>query len=617
MTCPNQTKTPKWAIGFAALTGPFHEMSDGPLSDIFLVAVKCLAKVERHIHLVFHRWKGRGTVTDIYQSIEKYKHDAEGFMRRHFDSIPESCPIANIWVTYVNQYQGNTLASWPQSPSTFEKDGRKYYKSRNNPDSFCRDDPFPSNNLSFEYLTLPGEMAKNEYTGYLGKPQGDTDKIMGNFCIHQMPNTIYRIIYAPKCCSKYDINDVFYQPLCTPRDATFQVVVPILKSQREWLYRLMEKIGPMPPEALNDLLIRLSKDIGGHPIKFYRIKLDENCSNVVISMTNEETILPKTAQRVNDLPRCHYEERKKNKRDYDVKGTVIFRCYPWMFQSFITSSLVVLLRATYHSKGLIRKLCIHGGSFYMNGNRQTNEASSSMMSPASQGIYNDYYSPRTIDHTILPLIQSFINRLSQEAQQHQQTSGQHTLSLVRLVLRKLGSSVKMDQLCKGKIITFNFFNSGHKDCDGMALNISRLAKKHIDESGDPKLVQWLETFHSNFGRDYKLPMPTTCSWTSLKASSEWKHISYFLLLDVGLAYDLSSDVLDQFGKCGATFYGSLFEHCTSAPLWVTSDGKQATIVCPKEVFYNFAWGNSGNSSEQSKLVKDVEREGRSKRARDS
>jgi hypothetical protein len=255
----------------------------------------------------------------------------------------------------------------------------------------------------------------------------------------------------------------------------------------------------------------------------------------------------------------------------------------------------------------------------MNGNRQTYEASSSMMSPASEGIYNDYYCPRTIDHTILPLIQSFINRLSQEAQQHQQTTGQHILSLVRLMLNEIGISVKTDQLCKGTIITFNFFNSGHKDCDEMASNISCLVKKHIKDSTDPKLIQWLDTFHSNFGSDCKLPMPTTCCWTSLKTSSEWKwaHISYFLLLDVEMAYDLSSDVLQRFGKSGATFYGSVLEHCTSAPLWVTLDGKLATIVCPVEDFYNFAWGTSGNSSEQAKLLNQAKREGRTKRARPS
>jgi hypothetical protein len=55
----------------------------------------------------------------------------------------------------------------------------------------------------------------------------------------------------------------------------FHVVVPISKSQREWLYRLMEKIGPVSPEALNDLLKKLSRDIDGHPFTVYRLELHE------------------------------------------------------------------------------------------------------------------------------------------------------------------------------------------------------------------------------------------------------------------------------------------------------------------------------------------------------
>jgi hypothetical protein len=132
---------------------------------------------------------------------------------------------------------------------------------------------------------------------------------------------------------------------------------------------------------------------------------------------------------------------KENARDYLIPGTVIFRCMPWMFSTFFGTCFALLLRMTYKTKGLWRKVCIHSGSFYMNGPRQHFEASSSMVTQASEGTSNDYYNPKIINHTILPMIQSFINRLGEEAQQHQQSCGQMTLSLVVMMLKRIGSGV--------------------------------------------------------------------------------------------------------------------------------------------------------------------------------
>jgi hypothetical protein len=85
------------------------------------------------------------------------------------------------------------------------------------------------------------------------------------------------------------------------------------------------------------------------------------------------------------------------------------------------------------------------------------------------------------------------------------------------------------------------------------------------------------------------------------------HLSYFLLLDANMAYDVSSDVLEKFGQCGATFFGSLFEHCTSAPLWIDTSGTKCTINCPLDGLLNLAWGRGGGDSEQTKARKAAER----------
>ena len=75
-------------------------------------------------------------------------------------------------------------------------------------------------------------------------------------------------------------------------------------------------------------------------------------------------------------------------------------------------------------------------------------------------------------------------------------------------------------------------------------------------------------------------------------------LSHFLLLDANMAYDVSSDVLEQFGQCGSTSFGSLFEHCTSAPLWVDECLGKCNIHCPLDGIFTLTWGRGGGYSDR-------------------
>ena len=62
-----------------------------------------------------------------------------------------------------------------------------------------------------------------------------------------------------------------------------------------------------------------------------------------------------------------------------------------------------------------------------------------------------------------------------------------------------------------------------------------------------------------------------------------------------MAYDLSGSTFlkmsqDDPNCFGATFFGSLIDHGTSAPLWVSKDGSLVTIVCPENQLFNCVWG---------------------------
>ena len=59
------------------------------------------------------------------------------------------------------------------------------------------------------------------------------------------------------------------------------------------------------------------------------------------------------------------------------------------------------------------------------------------------------------------------------------------------------------------------------------------------------------------------------------------HVQSFFILEILLAYDLSSDIFQ--GQCTqltAIFHGGLLHHLTSCSLCVSMDGKIVTTVCP-------------------------------------
>lgn len=295
-----------------------------------------------------------------------------------------------------------------------------------------------------------------------------------------------------------------------------------------------------------------------------------------------------------------------NPFDYDVEGIVVFRAFAWPFQTFMSEHMVDLVEEVYNGKGLVRRVCNHQGSFYMNGNRQTSQASSTMTAPSRRGTDNQYYNPATTNVSFLPLAQSFINRLAEEAQQTQLLCGQFMLHVLTKILKELGpNELKVYEMCKSTIITIAFMNSLHKDCDGMSKKSSDLVKQYLEKSFSFKIRNWYKSFKALYGMKQALPLPTTCCWYPLRSSDTWYHHSYFIILSAMFAYDLSNN---QCEPCyGATFFGSLISHGTSAPLWISRDGSLVTVVCPEDKLYNAAWGRSGGYSEESKRRKQQER----------
>ena len=106
----------------------------------------------------------------------------------------------------------------------------------------------------------------------------------------------------------------------------------------------------------------------------------------------------------------------------------------------------------------------------------------------------------------------------------------------------------------------------------------------IKDCPHPELVQYFSRFVTVFfilTKKKILPLPTTCCWIQIKTCNEWMHVQYFLILEILLVYDLSSDIFQrQCTQITATFYGGLLHHLNASSLWVSIDGKMVTTVCP-------------------------------------
>ena len=236
-------------------------------------------------------------------------------------------------------------------------------------------------------------------------------------------------------------------------------------------------------------------------------------------------------------------------------------------------------------------------------------ASGSMVRPATLYFENDYWNKDKVLTAALPFTQSIINRLGEEALQHQISCGCFLVHLYQRLLRNRGIELAVEDVCVYNILTyFNFFNTGHKDADCMLKDESNAAKKLLRESSFQQLHRWLDSFHALFGIDASLPLPTTCCWCLAEPHEEWVHNQMFVLLELGVGMDISSDIMrsagtgEDSGQVGATFYGPLAEHLTSAPLWTSVDGKKVTLVCPGRC-YNMAWGRSGGPPPGSRAAR--------------
>jgi hypothetical protein len=93
-----------------------------------------------------------------------------------------------------------------------------------------------------------------------------------------------------------------------------------------------------------------------------------------------------------------------------------------------------------------------------------------------------------------------------------------------------------------------------------------------------------------FCPDKRLPISMTCCWVYMDQHEEtFQMRQFFLNFTAGIAQDITSSAYDSTKMIGANFFGSMFDHCTTRPIWIRSIDNRVMLHPPTDYAYNFAW----------------------------
>ncbi len=160
----------------------------------------------------------------------------------------------------------------------------------------------------------------------------------------------------------------------------------------------------------------------------------------------------------------------------------------------------------------------------------------------------------------------------------------------------------------------SFSNCGHQDstdCTNEAQGSLFFA--YLQEVvNSTTFLEYFCMMYSTFGYVLVRPiilLPTTCAWKLIEDPDQFgfNHILYFVIVESGIAWDLSSDLFtEDIGIIWGTFLGKLVEHVTSCLLYEEKSSGWVTTLCPGNEC-NFAWGRSGGSQQLQRSLRITSR----------
>jgi hypothetical protein len=157
---------------------------------------------------------------------------------------------------------------------------------------------------------------------------------------------------------------------------------------------------------------------------------------------------------------------------------------------------------------------------------------------------------------------------------------------------------------------------GHHDSSDCIDNEQgRIVADYIKTTKSPIISDYFDRMYAMFHASIKqprVPLPTTCAWkvTEKPEVYGYMHMSYFVVSEAGISWDLSSHVYNDVTEIlGATFLSGLVEHSISCSLWMEETTDWVTTLCPGNAS-NFAWGISGRRTGIQNATRNISNESR-------
>jgi hypothetical protein len=309
-----------------------------------------------------------------------------------------------------------------------------------------------------------------------------------------------------------------------------------------------------------------------------------------------------------------FEICDRNVQDPNIQGTVVFRGNIFSTICPVGNNEIALVMSAYPSS-FERNRTSNQGTFHMTQERQSNMASRSM-GVCGEQYKHHYFNDTTTNTSLVPFTSPLMNVMNYVTRQVQDSSGQVLIGLIKKSYKTICNwkDIRSDDICPYGIVTCPrhdkkrgvleaFSNCGHRDStDCTDTSQGMIVSTYLEQTNNnTTLCDYFARMYSTFRSEIKspiIPLPTTCAWKLIEDPLlfNYKHVSYFVVVDAGIAWDLSSYVFtDDVGIISGTFLGKLVEHVTSCSLYVELSSGWVTTLCPGNAT-NFAWGTSGGKN---------------------
>ncbi len=407
------------------------------------------------------------------------------------------------------------------------------------------------------------------------------------------PTDVYYCVGRPKMIDDPDCKFQIVEYITGIRNNIIFVGAPLSKDEVAIFDQVYKQHIHLSLKEHNALLNSLLTRSGRSKIACFIITPElSNTEQVAIVLLPPDSELPSSESTIrlsSRVSKTTYSKIKDGAIDITT-GFPIQWIYSWPFKKVMTLEHLNALQQAYPHPKTIRTNAECCQGYYQNfGQRSTNRASGSLVTAPNQTNEHHHYH-EGFNKSATPLFTNIRNGLRDEAKQATTHLGQPFIH----ACMKLRVATEFFDVINGSLITYGgYTNLIHQDRrDHYSSTESNQIKSLIREQTDDRYPRYINNFENVFGENENVPTETTCCWCLLDKVDDYIHRQFFVNITAAIAMNLCSDSFSQgIDQFGTTFFGSLFEHCSSRPLWIGSNDMIRVTPPPGTKYYNFAWGD--------------------------